>query len=260
MATDAYIKFGESNDRGGPNNAPLPLIEGDSTDDAHYWWCELRACDFALKAAERKEGGDHNKREEKPRPTIERITIKKRPDWASTQLFTKCCEAAEATTKKSDDDKAKGRIDLVTVEVCRQGGKPGEKFPFLIVKYHGVRVVNFGIDLSGSELPSETITLEVEKLEYIYYQTDPETGGKTGKQGKATDMESFTESKSATGQPGTAAPPGSAGIPAGAPAGNGGSPAGGNGLPASTHSATDAAAGANFPGLRQGTGFGLLPD
>jgi len=49
MATDAYIKFGEGSGTS-PYGTPLPDIEGDSTDEGHYWWCELRGYDFSLEA------------------------------------------------------------------------------------------------------------------------------------------------------------------------------------------------------------------
>ena len=60
MATDAYIKFGEGSGTS-PYNTPLPDIEGDSTDEKHYWWSELRGYDFALEAGERDSSADGDK-------------------------------------------------------------------------------------------------------------------------------------------------------------------------------------------------------
>jgi hypothetical protein len=69
MATDAYIKFGEGSGTS-PYNTPLPDIEGDSTDEKHYWWCELRGYDFALEAGERDSSADGDKDAEKPKPSF----------------------------------------------------------------------------------------------------------------------------------------------------------------------------------------------
>jgi len=262
MATDAYVKFGEI-----PGNN-LPLIEGDCTDEGHYWWCELRDADFDLKAPNRTPEGEGDSKEKKATGTFENVTIKKRVDWASAQLFVKCCEAGSAKIAKSKEDQDKGRINQVTVDICRSAG--GKKFPFVIIRYYGVRIVSFGIDMSGPE-PSETITFEIEDLDFEYQPTKPETGLEDGPTLKALHLTNHepdpTSSHGSTssaddGTPaaapaGAAAPGGGAGgaTPASAAAG-----ASGNGSPAPLVTTTDAAVGASFPGLWQGTGFGVLPD
>src|SRR2546427_7788998 len=109
MAIDAYVKFGESKDLSPLFGTPLPLIEGDSDDSEHYWWCELRDCGFELEAPERDstEKGESND-PKKPRPGFKPVRLKKRVDWGSTQLFIKCCEAAQATSPKKSGDEKKG--------------------------------------------------------------------------------------------------------------------------------------------------------
>src|SRR5882672_5105505 len=99
MATevpDVYVKFGETP---GAGSERLPWIEGDSDDAAHYWWCELKDCGFNLENpdelldGEVKSGdGDDNKATES-KSWFQPVTLTKRVDWASTQLFMKCCEA-----------------------------------------------------------------------------------------------------------------------------------------------------------------------
>jgi type VI protein secretion system component Hcp len=263
MATDAYIKFGESGETS-PYNTPLPAIEGDSTDEGHYWWCELRGYDFALEAGERDSSSEGDSDAEKPKPSFKKVTIKKRVDWASTQLFMKCCHAAEAAVTKSDDDQDAGRIDRITVDICKQAD---EKFPFITVRYFGVRIVSYTIDIAGPE-PSETIAFVFEKLELEYQRTDPLTGAKKGATAKALNMENYTPTKPAAAQS-TASVAGAAatasassGAAAAAASGGGG---GGDGAPASNGasgapSTTEAAVNANFPGLWPGNGFGVLPD
>src|ERR1043165_4821049 len=113
MAIDAYVKFGEGTDTSPVYGTPLPEIEGDSDDTQHHWWCELRDCGFELENPEQDAAGEGADKDKKP--FFKQVRLKKRVDWGSTQLFIKCCEAAEATTKKTDEEKAKGVIKQVTV-------------------------------------------------------------------------------------------------------------------------------------------------
>jgi len=265
MATDAYIKFGEGSGTS-PYGTPLPDIEGDSTDEGHYWWCELRGYDFSLEAGERDSSAEGDKDKEKPKPTFKKVTIKKRVDWASGQLFMKCCYAAAATTKKVIDEQDPGKIDRITIDICKQSD---DKFPFIVVRYFGVRIVAYAIDMSGPE-PAETITFVFEKLELEYQRTNPFTGAKMGATSKALNMENYAPAKSDGAQSGAAsvaaatssASTGAAAAAAGA--GGGGGSGNGDGAPASNGSAaaspTEAAVSANFPGLWGGNGFGILPD
>src|SRR6267154_1952973 len=108
MPTDVYVKFGESDGQSPLYNTPLPAIEGDSDDSKHHWWCELRDGGFQMEAPEHEENKDDpgsvggGKSEELP-TFFKPVTLRKRLDWASTQLFQLCCEAAEAQAKRSED-------------------------------------------------------------------------------------------------------------------------------------------------------------
>src|SRR2546425_898551 len=114
MATDAYIKFGEC-DGQSPHGTPLPAIEGDSTDMWHYWWCELRRCDFDLEATDWKsDKEDDSEDKDTSKAKFRTVTVKKRVDWASTQLFMQCCDQAMALSKPKAEQE-KGWIDQVTV-------------------------------------------------------------------------------------------------------------------------------------------------
>jgi type VI protein secretion system component Hcp len=266
MAIDAYVKFGESGDTGGPENTPLPLIEGDSDDAHHYWWCELRDCGFDLEAAERNADAEGDKEKEKPKRKFPKVTMQKRVDWASTQLFIKCCEAAESTTKKTDDDDAKGVIDQVTVEVCRPAG--GDKIPFVTVKYFNVRVTHFSVAMDGPE-PSESIEFEFEELVFEYRRTDPYTGkevqGRPAKTGRlANDAGNGSPGSSGGGDSGAGpASPAAGTAGAATPSAGAGAvatPAGANGAHAGLASSTELAVSVNYPGYLGGNGFGLLPD
>jgi type VI protein secretion system component Hcp len=283
MANDVYIKFGEGDLRGGPLKTPLPDIEGDSTDASHYWWCELRECGFDMETPQQEDDQGSQTGATQAASTFHAVTLRKRVDWASTQLFLKCCEAAMATDTKSTENQGQGRIDLVTVEVCRpvSGGQrivlddgttvEVNKIPCVTVYYYGVRIIKYAIAISSPE-PAESITFEFDKVKVKYLQTDPSTGKAVNSTGVSTDeMENHHPPDAASGGDSTAASAGTSG--GGGSGSTGGDGAGGVGSPAPA--VTPAAAGAppaapgsppdptvnvNFPGLWQGTGFGVLPN
>ena len=199
------------------------------------------------------------------------VTLRKRLDWASPQLFQKCCQAAMDPKPNTgqppkvikDDqiqtDYSSGTIEVVTVEVCRPAG--GEKVMAVKVIYKGVRITRYEISLDGPE-PAENITFEFDSLKFVYNQTDAETGEvvdgspgadtlDTGDLENAEDLNlasgnepSGTENDSSDG-----ASPSPAMAPAAAP-----------GSPSAPGAAPDSTVTVNFPGLWQGTGFGVLPD
>src|SRR5262249_33656656 len=139
---------------------------------------------------------------EKPKPSFKKVTIKKRVDWASTQLFLRCCYAAEATARKLIGEQDRGMIDRVTIEICKQAapaawveGKQSEvKFPYVTVRYFGVRIVGYSIDISGPE-PSETISFVFEKLDVEYQPTDPLTGTRKDGVSRAIGMQNYAPAK-----------------------------------------------------------------
>jgi type VI protein secretion system component Hcp len=256
MATDVYIKFGTTKETIGPRNTPRPKIEGDSTDELHYWWCEVRNCGFDLEAkdpepAPESGGGGKEEDKEKSKAKFKNVTLKKRVDWASTQLFLRCCDQAMALSK-SKEEQEQGWLDIVTIEVCRPG--PGDKIPFVIVEYHGVRFIHYSVEMSGPE-PSESITFEFQKLSVQHTRVDPFTGNVAAKDAKTR---TGLLSNSGTGQ-GAAAQEdaaSSAASPPPAPAGGGGT--GGPGASANPASPAPASAngdGPNFPGYGQAVNF-----
>jgi type VI protein secretion system component Hcp len=252
MAVDAYIKFGEGTDRG-PDNKLLPKIEGDSDDEQHYWWCELRSCDFDMETSEHAESDEDADEEKKSKAELKPITIKKRVDWASTQLFTLCCEAAESTTKMADaEDSEKGRLKEVFIEVCRQSDN---KFPFLVVKYTGVTIVKYGIDMSGPE-PSETITFKAEMAQFEYQRTDPETGAKKGGPARTGELPTYVPSAAAGGGGDAAA----AAVSAAAIASEADSVFGPGGMNPNGAGDAEGALNSSFPGLLNSSSIGLLSD
>lgn len=223
MPTDVYVKFGDTKEVIGPLSSPRPKIEGDSTDALHYWWCELRTCGFDLEAKDPKPDpaeASTTKPEEESKAKFHKVKLTKRVDWASTQLFRKCCEQAMALSK-SKDEQEKCWIDKVTVEVCRPAG--GTKLPFVILEYHQVRITNYSIDIASAE-PAESITFEFQKLLFRHTRTDPYTGDEAFEDSKTS---TGLLANSATGQSSTAQGSGSEPGPAPAPAPGAGPTSGG---------------------------------
>src|SRR5690242_3889097 len=132
MARDIYIKFGETEELD-PNGKPWPEIEGDSSDSEHFWWTEVRDCSFSIKAAERPKQKED---EESPppdsgkesRPVLNHVSISKKVDWGSADLFRLCCQSPVdlKTNKGTDPKEDKGQLEKVIVEVCRRSGIESE--------------------------------------------------------------------------------------------------------------------------------------
>jgi len=298
MANDVYVKFGECDDRGGPLNTKLPDIEGDSTDALHYWWCELRECGFDMETPQQAEGADGQGGDSqstgapssgnsssggnsKPASAFKTVKLRKRVDWASPQLFLKCCQAAMATATKSTEDEGEGRIDKVTVEVCRPTSSEQifvlndgttasiNKVPCAKVEYKGVRIIRYELSMNGPE-PAESVTFEFDSLKYTYVKIDPETGNVIDENGLKTSWleNHHPDPNSAASASSTSSSSGGNGSGTGGGGGGGGATAAPSpttapataGAPSAPGAAPDPTISVNFPGLWQGTGFGLLPD
>jgi type VI protein secretion system component Hcp len=274
MPTDVYVCFGE--DAGGADDYHdfVPEIEGDCTDEQHLNWCELRDTGFSVTFPHQQKQSD-DQTPETATQHLEHITLKKRVDWASTRLFLKCCQAAKAKVAKNKADKDIGTIHAVYVEVCKDAGKDADdefksgKFPYLVVRYENVRILSFGIDMSGPE-PTETIEFEYDAFTMAYQETDPETGLPIGDlewtdkiEGTKKSAEtSQSDDGGGSGGDGSQAAVSAVGAIVAAQGGAVAAGAGGtgNGKAGSLATATDAAAAANFPGVWGPAGFGVLPD
>jgi type VI protein secretion system component Hcp len=273
MPTDVYVSFGEDAGGGDDYHDFTPEIEGDCTDEQHLNWCELRDTGFSVTFPHQQKLGD-DQTPEVATQHLEHITLKKRVDWASTRLFLKCCQAAKAKVAKNKADQDIGTIHAVYVEVCKDAGREADsefksgKLPYLAVRYENVRILSFGIDMSGPE-PTETIEFEYDAFTMAYQETDPETGLPIGdlewtdkiEGAKKTAQAAQSDDGSAGGdgaQPAVSAVGALVAAQGGAVTAGAGS--NGNGKAGSLASATDAAAAANFPGVWGPAGFGVLPD
>jgi type VI protein secretion system component Hcp len=265
MTSDTFVCFGQDTDvRESEDDAHdyVPLIEGDCTDETHFNWCELRGTGFELTSTHQEKSGDDNSQEETDHD-LPPVTLKKRVDWASTQLFQKCCQAGKAEIARTKTEADIGTIKDVVVEVCKIAGQ--DKFPYIVIEYKNVRVVSYGIEMSDPE-PVETIVFKYDAFRFGFQKTDPFTGLPVdGDVQWTTEIKSTKKSHDATRTPSATQSAGPAATPTGASgaaastAGGSGS-AGNNGSPPGLATPIDAAVSANFPGLLGATGFGVLPD
>ena len=282
IESDVYVKWGEDGKK-------ESLIDGDSTDDAHWYWSELRSCGFSL---ERKnpgagEGAGDSKKKKSGVGKPETVTFTKKVDWASPRLFEMCCVA------KDVPEKGNAKLNKVRVEVCRTAG--AEKFAFVVILYHNVRVLNYKINLGGPE-PQESLTLQFDSFDYGFRPTDPFTGvpdqmpaednpdnglqwayssdpatatGDGGGDGTGSSQQDAGSEDSDDGsaeeedeqgsaaESGAAAAAALAGVTAASAAVGAGS---GNGSLNTLISDHDSTVRSTFPGLWDDNGFGLLPD
>jgi type VI protein secretion system component Hcp len=267
MPTDAYVRFGEDTNAGLDDYGQAqPLLDGDCTDAKHFNWCELRDTDFHIEFphSDEKAGDDPGKSAAKHLPTA---TLKKRVDWASTRLFLACIQASQASIEKNKEND--GVIEQVRVEVCKDVGDDEDegKLCYLAFEYENVRILDFAVDMSDPE-PTETIRFSYEAFRMGYQQTDPETGlpigsmewtdtiADTAASGAISSSDGDGNAQAAAGVSSALSAQGaSQGSASSSNNGNGNASAGGQ-----LATATDAALGANFPGIWGPAGLGILPD
>jgi type VI protein secretion system component Hcp len=261
MPTDAYVRFGEM-----PGvtdeytSEPYPEIEGDCSDKWHFFWCELRDTGYNVEFPYKDKNADDDSTVNAPPSAEKKVTLKKRVDWASTRLFLRCCQAAQARIDKSKTED--GTIKKVMVEICKDAGWD-EKFAYLAIEYSNVRILDYSIDMSDPE-PAETIQFEYDSFRMGYRATDPNTGLPKGEMEWTEEVETVVQPVNANTEAGsqqTGSAVAAALSAQGASIAGSGGGSGGNGAAApAIATSTDAAVNVNFPGVWGPTGFGILPD
>ena len=151
MAFDAYLK--------------ISTIPGESTDDKHKDWIEILSYSHGLSqptTGGRSSGGSAAAE----RADHHDFTIVKALDKASPKLALACCNGEH--------------IKEVTLELCR-AGKDKQKY----MEYKMSDVLVSGVRPGGSSGGSETLPLEevsfnYGKIEWVYTETDHQTGKPKG--------------------------------------------------------------------------------
>jgi type VI secretion system secreted protein Hcp len=145
----------------------LDGVPGEATDDKHKDWIELLSYNHDMSqpvsSTRSSAGGAATGRTQHGD-----FTITKFVDKASPKLY-------EAVSNGKHFSKAK-------IEVCRAGGSQVKFLEITLeeVMVSGVHLNSHGSTKDGSELPTETVTLNYGKIEWIYTQQKRKDGSGGG--------------------------------------------------------------------------------
>ena len=145
-------------------------IPSESTDDRHAKWIEVLSFSHGVSqmasASQSSAGG-----KTVARCDHQDFSIVKELDKASPLLNLNCCNGTH--------------INKMTLELCRAGG---DKQPYMRYTFEGVIVSSVSIGGGGGGIPTESVTFNYSKINWIYIETDVKTGKKKGEVKKWWDL------------------------------------------------------------------------
>jgi type VI secretion system Hcp family effector len=100
------------------------------------------------------------------------FSIVKELDKASPELNLQCCKGTH--------------IKEMTLELC---SATGDKSPYMRYKFEGLIISSISIGGGGGGIPTESVTFNYSKINWIYVDTDHETGKKKGEVKKWWSLE-----------------------------------------------------------------------
>ena len=145
-------------------------IPGESTDDKHANWIEVLSYSHSvsqLSAGSRSTGGAASG----GRCDHQDFSIVKELDKASSELNLHCSNGKH--------------IKKITLELCRA---TGDKQPYMKYVLEDVIVSSVSIGGGGGGMPSESVTFNYGKINWVYTETDHKTGKKKGEVKKWWDL------------------------------------------------------------------------
>ena len=155
-----------------PGDAFLQIegIPGESTDEKHKDWIEILSYSHGVSqsgAGSRSSGGAATS----GRCSHQDFSIVKTLDKASPELNLYCCNGKH--------------IKKMTLQLCRA---TGEKQPYMDYLFEDVIISSVSIGGGGGGIPTESVTFNYGKLNWVYVETDHETGKKLGQVKKWWDL------------------------------------------------------------------------
>ncbi|MHC4326994.1 MAG: Hcp family type VI secretion system effector [Planctomycetota bacterium] len=148
MPADAFLK--------------IDGIPGESTDAKHKDQIEVLSYSHGVSqmgsASDSTAGGKTT-----GRCDHQDFSIVKELDKASPELNLQCCKGTH--------------IKEMTLELC---SATGDKSPYMRYLFEGVIISSISIGGGGGGLPTESVTFNYNKINWIYVDTDHETGKKKG--------------------------------------------------------------------------------
>lgn len=146
-------------------------IEGESTDDKHTGWIEIKSCDHRLSqkvsATASSVGGASAER-----ATFQDLRLTKQLDKASPKLALACADGTH--------------IGNVTIEFCRAGT---EKIKFMEYKLTNCIISDYHMIADGRDFPLEGISINYGKIEWAYVQQKRAGGSAAGNVASGWDLE-----------------------------------------------------------------------
>jgi type VI secretion system secreted protein Hcp len=145
-------------------------IPGESTDEKHKDWIEILSYSHGISqsgAGSRSSGGAATS----GRVNHQDFSVVKTLDKASPELNLFCCNGKH--------------IKKMTLELCRA---TGDKQPYMDYLFEDVIISSVSIGGGGGGIPTESVTFNYGKLNWVYVETDHETGKKKGQVKKWWDL------------------------------------------------------------------------
>jgi type VI secretion system secreted protein Hcp len=146
-------------------------VPGESTDDKHKQWIEILSYSHGVSqmaAGSRSTGGAASG----GRCDHQDFSITKAMDKASPPLNATCCDGKH--------------IKKIILDLCRATGDKQEYMKYTLEDVI-VSSVSVGAS-SGGDLPIESVTFNYGKINWVYTETDHETGKKKGEVKKWWDL------------------------------------------------------------------------
>lgn len=145
-------------------------IPGESTDEKHKNWIEILSYSHGVDqsgAGSRSSGGAATS----GRCNHQDFSVVKTLDKASPELNLYCCNGKH--------------IKKMTLQLCRA---TGDKQPYMDYLFEDVIISSVSIGGGGGGIPTESVTFNYGKLNWVYVETDHETGKKKGQVKKWWDL------------------------------------------------------------------------
>ncbi len=152
-------------------------IPGEATDDKHRDWIKLLAFSHNVTQPQR-EGRDQGGVRVGGRVDHGDFVVTKLLDKASPKFNLQCCNATS--------------IPKVTLELCQQGGDKQVYMKYVLENVLVSSVQPGGASQGGDSSPTETLSLNYNKITWTYTQLDPKTNQPKGNTESFWDLENNT--------------------------------------------------------------------
>ena len=138
-------------------------IKGESTDDAHKEWIELESWSFGMNQRSSGSAKSTGGARTAERVDISDIVVTKQIDKASAPLAFHCANGKH--------------IKEVKIEVCRASEKKEKYYEILM---NDVLVSSVQPSQATGSIPTESISFDPGRIEWIYVEMDHKTGKPKG--------------------------------------------------------------------------------